>query len=519
MPGSRGAEGQRSAGAEVQRSAGAEVQRGAGAEGMVTRTITYTYDPLGRLTGAEYSTGESFAYAYDAVGNRTAYTATTPLSGTLVTTYTYDAARRLTTRAVSDGRTYTYTWSARGQMLAEYTHGYPVRTFAYNGAGRLTAATVFTLTTRFTYTAGLGDRVAVEVVGRGVTTYTLDLAAGGRILAEEALTGTVLYLYGHECLGEERDGQWLYYLPDAEGLVRQGVNAGGEVVSGWLFDPDGVVLEGPEGPVSHLVCGGVYDWSTGLIYRGGRYFDPTLGIWLALTPLVVVQSWRGRRGGRFSWYGVLLALIWTGTLLVACKGVPTKPLCTEMPAPIACTAMPTTGAEPPYEPERWNDGGTIQYSNNCYSYAANDPYGHEYGCKPQPGVAAGRPWSAGAVTLGEILERITCDNITGAAIADGFMPFNCDAPCPQGWYKVALVVDPYEGSNDLADYHWYRQDQGGCWSGKPGHKLVTNLDSEGAVISDPRTASRQYPEYGLNYTEFCGCFCAPQAGIRTKCPQ
>ena len=60
VPGSRGAEGQRSAGAEVQRSAGAEVQRGAGAEGMVTRTITYTYDPLGRLTGAEYSTGERY---------------------------------------------------------------------------------------------------------------------------------------------------------------------------------------------------------------------------------------------------------------------------------------------------------------------------------------------------------------------------------------------------------------------------------------------------------------------------
>jgi hypothetical protein len=29
------------------------------------------------------------------------------------------------------------------------------------------------------------------------------------------------------------------------------------VVSGWLFDPDGMVLEGPEGPVSHLV----YGWS------------------------------------------------------------------------------------------------------------------------------------------------------------------------------------------------------------------------------------------------------------------
>jgi YD repeat-containing protein len=51
-----------------------------------TRVITNTYDPLGRLTGSEYSTGESFVYVYDAVGNRTLVTSTTPLSGTVVTT-------------------------------------------------------------------------------------------------------------------------------------------------------------------------------------------------------------------------------------------------------------------------------------------------------------------------------------------------------------------------------------------------------------------------------------------------
>jgi len=42
-----------SAGAEEQQSGGVEVQRSARAEEMVTRVITYTYDPLHRLTGAE----------------------------------------------------------------------------------------------------------------------------------------------------------------------------------------------------------------------------------------------------------------------------------------------------------------------------------------------------------------------------------------------------------------------------------------------------------------------------------
>jgi YD repeat-containing protein len=282
---------------------------------LVTRTITYTYDPLNRLTGATYSTGEAYAYAYDAVGNRTAMTSTTPLSGTVVTTYTYDVANRLTDRGVSDGRVYTYTWSQRGQMLAEYTQGYPVRTFTHDAAGQLVRATVFTLTTEFVYN-GLGARVAVSVAGQ-TTSYVLDYAAGNRILVESTPTSTVRYLYGETCLGEERDAIWLHYLPDAEGYVRQGTDATGAVASAWLFDPDGTLLEGPEGPVSHLVCGGVYDWSTGLIYRDGGYFDPMLGIWLAAVPLmVVIQGWQRIHKRKWSW---LLNI--TSALLVVCISV------------------------------------------------------------------------------------------------------------------------------------------------------------------------------------------------------
>ena len=33
---------------------------------IISRTIHYTYDPLGRLVEADYSTGESFEYEYDA---------------------------------------------------------------------------------------------------------------------------------------------------------------------------------------------------------------------------------------------------------------------------------------------------------------------------------------------------------------------------------------------------------------------------------------------------------------------
>jgi YD repeat-containing protein len=114
-----------------------------------------------------YSTGESFAYVHDVLGNRTLVTSTTPLSGTVVTTYTYDAANRLTDQVRSDGRSYTYTWSNRNQLLAEWIPGVPlaVREFAYDGAGRMVQARVFTLTARFAYN-GDGARRTVEVMGK-----------------------------------------------------------------------------------------------------------------------------------------------------------------------------------------------------------------------------------------------------------------------------------------------------------------------------------------------------------------
>ncbi len=243
-------------------------------------------------------------------------------------------------------------------MLAEWTQGVAVRTFGYDSAGRMTTATVFTLTTKFR-TNGLGNRIAVEVVGRGTTTYTLDYAAGGRILAERTVTNTTTYLYGRDCLGEHKSGEWLYYLSDAGGYVRQGADARGAIVSRWRFDPGGGLVEGPQGMVSHLICGGVYDWSTGLIYQGGRYFDPNLGLWLALTPLMVVQAWRGPRRGRRWAVGVSLALLalCAGSTLTACCGQAPQPLpptvCTEIATSIPTatwTPAPTRTPTPTYTP-------------------------------------------------------------------------------------------------------------------------------------------------------------------------
>jgi len=417
-----------------------------------SRLITYRYDPLNRLIAADYSTGEHFAYRHDAAGNRLTLTETTPLSGTVISTHTYDAVNRLMARNVSDGRAYTYTWSARGQLLTEWTRGIPVRTFGYNGAGQMAEATVFTLTTQFNYN-GAGGRVGVNVVGHGATHITLD-AGGQRVLAETTPTDAVQYLYGDDCLGEYRDGAWLYYLNDGSGYVRQGVDAQGVVVSSWLFDPSGTVLEGPEGPVSHLICGGVYDWSTGLLHKGGNYFDPRLGIWL-LVPLAVI-TWRSKRGKSSLVRTLSILFCLAGVSLVACMGEEqfkdelarhciTFPTPGVVNAPLnECTALPTSGSEPTYNPNEWRDCWTTQYCNNCYSYALNQKSScawEEIRAGTQdhlhPGEFSGHPYFYGATVDVDILRATTCDNIVSTiAEYDGYYVWDCERQCRRGYYKV-----------------------------------------------------------------------------------
>jgi hypothetical protein len=132
---------------------------------------------------------------------------------------------------------------------------------------------------------------------------------------------------------------------------------------------------------------------------------------------------------------------------------------------------------PAYNPDWWNTLPRRLY-NNCYAYANNqatDTF-------PQPGRAGGDP-----------IRSLDCAGVRPAAESDGLAACaNFTAPLTEGegWY-VALVIWPQE------DYHWYRQDNSGCWSHKPGETEATNLDNSGNQITDPRTCDRG------EYTVFC----------------
>ena len=96
--------------------------------GDSTTRIDYTYDPLGRLTAADYTSQTFFHYTYDAAGNRTSLNACLgPGCIAVITTYAYDYAQRL-----SSVNGVAYTWDNNGNLLSN-----GVTTYTYNHANRL----------------------------------------------------------------------------------------------------------------------------------------------------------------------------------------------------------------------------------------------------------------------------------------------------------------------------------------------------------------------------------------------
>lgn len=146
---------------------------------------------------------------------------------------------------------------------------------------------------------------------------------------------------------------------------------------------------------------------------------------------------------------------------------------------------------PTYNPSVWNSDPYVQGNNNCYNY----------GCDIQTNTYA-QPGRAHGILLNWPAD-MNCTAVTNGAQADGLVPVNCDqgCGCSDCRHQVALVISPGW------DYHWYRKDRDGKWSHKMGGSPATNLDNNGNIITDPRTADRG------SYTIFCGCFCVNKSTV------
>ncbi len=217
---------------------------------------------------------------------------------------------------------------------------------------------------------------------------------------------------------------------------------------------------------------------------------------------------------------------------------------------INCPEKAKNKNRPAYEPAIWNDlgHGIIQDTNNCYAYAMNSPsgyylkdslgnytldrFGRKIAITPQPGEKSGTPHSD-PVDCPSVSNSVVMDGKPDAIIQAPRCPFNKQEqkPPPEkaGYYLVALVeTSKPTGYIDKAgvyyhnDYHWYRQDEDGSWSHKPGRSEVRNIDSNNNPISNPETAARRTEwmkgsqKHALDYDIFCGYFYVKKGGAPVK---
>ncbi|MET3986658.1 putative T7SS-secreted protein [Streptomyces sp. PvR034] len=173
-------------------------------------TLTRLRDRAGRIR-SETVDGRTLSYTYDALGRRIART--TP-SGAR-SEWTYDAAGRSTALTTS-GRTLTFTHDAAGQELAR-TIGAVSLTQEYDELGRTTAQSVIGRDGRTLQRRGYGYRADGHLTGiedslTGPRTFTLDAAA--RVTAVEA--GSWSERYAYDDAGNQTSASWPDAHPGAE---------------------------------------------------------------------------------------------------------------------------------------------------------------------------------------------------------------------------------------------------------------------------------------------------------------
>lgn len=156
---------------------------------------------------------------------------------------------------------------------------------------------------------------------------------------------------------------------------------------------------------------------------------------------------------------------------------------------------PLSGTEPPYDPKKWNENPNIKNNHNCYAYAMDHVHGQRKG-KPQPGYSSGFSTLRNTdYSCEEFENRLKKDN-------PSLVKTTFEEKCPRGYYKGFIAIDP---KKEDTDYHFYRQDNNGYWSHKPGRQDVVNVDADGKLIVNPLYANRNYKYF--NYNKPCFFFC------------
>lgn len=278
-------------------------------------TQCYTYDGLNRLSSAwtpgsgDCAAERSVAglggpapfwtdYAVDGVGNRLGQTRHTA-AGDITDTYAYAGAGSSQPHAVAsvartgpDGTsTSTYEYDATGNTTTRSVAGQGVQTLTWDAEGRLDTVSEGATESSYVYTAQ-GERLLRRQAG--TTTVYLP---GGEELTLTAATGTVAalryYAFGGQTVAVRtgKDASTVSSLmSDPHQTATVSIGNTSQVVTKRRLDPFGNVRgAAPTWTGDRGFLNKPLD-ATGMLSVGARYYDPTLGRFISVDPVMDLKS-------------------------------------------------------------------------------------------------------------------------------------------------------------------------------------------------------------------------------------
>lgn len=221
------------------------------------------------------------AYTYDKAGNRLSAS-----TGSVASTYTYPAAGSPRPHAVSSvtvaGTTESYSYDDAGNMTAR-----PGQTLEWDAEGHVSKVTTSgeaTGETTSVYDAG-GKRL-IRRTPESTTLYldgqelTLNRSTG-------SLTATRYYTHGDKTIAVRTVGTLHWLMGDHQGTTQIAVDADTMTVKQRRQTPFGLPRGAPADlPGEQGFVGGTDDASTGMVHIGAREYDPALGRFISVDPVM-----------------------------------------------------------------------------------------------------------------------------------------------------------------------------------------------------------------------------------------
>ncbi|MEU2248786.1 RHS repeat-associated core domain-containing protein [Streptomyces sp. NPDC019224] len=279
-----------------------------------TDTQCFTNDALGRLTEAwtaktdcvtapsKTTVGGPDAYwqsfSYDALGNRTKQTehATTTTAPDATTTYTQPApgtglphgVQQATVSGGPDnGRTSTFEYDQTGNTTKR-TIATTTQNLTWDAEGHLATLTEAGKTSSYLYDAD-GDRLITRNAD-GSSVLTLPNGDQLNVAANGTKTATRYYTHNGETIAVRTGSTISYLISDHQGTTMTAITAGTLAITRRKQLPFGQLRTQQSTAFgNHGFVGGTNDL-TGLTHLGAREYDPTLGRFLSVDPIIDINE-------------------------------------------------------------------------------------------------------------------------------------------------------------------------------------------------------------------------------------